>query len=192
MNPSEISDEVLMEQYAAGDARAFETLFRRYERRAFAYFRGRTHSADRAEDLYQELFLRVHRARSSFDASRPFAPWLFQIAHRLLIDDARRAFRQQEVPLARLDRDSRAQPRDDVEVREELSRLLSMLSERERFVVVATKGEGISYDDVAARLGKSVQAVKKMASRAAIRLRSAPAAIKGSVPNDAARCAATS
>lgn len=45
----------------------------------------RTSSPQRAEDLYQELFLRIHRARDQFDSSRAFTPWFFQIAHRLLI-----------------------------------------------------------------------------------------------------------
>lgn len=76
------------------------------------------------------------------------------------------------MPLAQREPASAAPRRDDVAAREELNRVLSKLSDRERFVVVATQGEGVSYADVAARLGKSVQAVKKMASRAAIRLRS--------------------
>ncbi len=95
----EVHDETLMERYVEGDAVAFDELFRRYERRAFAFFARRTRSADRAEDLYQELFLRIHRARHAYDPRRPFAPWLFQIAHHLLIDDKRRAFRNHEVPL---------------------------------------------------------------------------------------------
>jgi len=74
------SDETLMARYADGDARAFGELFRRYEPRAYASFLKRTASPERAQDLYQELFLRIHRARDRYDAERPFAPWLFQIA----------------------------------------------------------------------------------------------------------------
>ena len=86
-----ISDETLMGRYVAGDSAAFNELFRRYERRAFAYFVKRTRSRERAQALYQELFLRLHRARDVYDSGRPFAPWFFQIAHHLLIDDERRA-----------------------------------------------------------------------------------------------------
>src|SRR5262245_22753858 len=93
------SDEALMERYANGDAAAFEALFQRYELRAFSYFVKRTGSRDRAQDLYQELFLRVHRARHAFDPGREFAPWFFHIAHHLLIDDERRGYRSKEVCL---------------------------------------------------------------------------------------------
>ena len=56
-------DENLMARDAAGDAEAFDELFRRYEPRAYVFFLKRTGSPQRAEDLYQELFLRIHRAR---------------------------------------------------------------------------------------------------------------------------------
>ena len=162
-----------MERYVNGDAEAFDEIFRRYESRAFAYFVERTRSRDRARDLYQELFLRVHRARDAYDAGRPFAPWFFQIAHRLLIDDVRRAYRSHEVPLGEsVPRDSRS-PADDVAAREQLAVLLGGLSAEERLVLVAAHGEGVGYAELARRLGKSVDAVKKMASRTVLRLRDA-------------------
>ena len=69
----EEADETLMRRYADGDGAAFEALFRRYEPRAYAYFLRRTGSAERARDLFQELFLHVHRARDRYDPARPFA-----------------------------------------------------------------------------------------------------------------------
>jgi len=167
-----ISDETLMGRYVAGDIAAFDELFRRYESRAFAYFVKRTRSRERAQDLYQELFLRVHRARDAYDAERPFAPWFFQIAHRLLIDDERRAYRRQEVvfedasPSA-----SREIESDKVADREQLLQLLSGLSEAEQKIFIATKLEGVGYAQLAADQGKSVAAIKKMVSRALQRIR---------------------
>ena len=169
----EISDETLMEQYVDGDTAAFDELFERYEPRAYAYFLKRTRSEERAQDLYQELFLRLHRSRNAYDSSRAFAPWFFQIAHRLLIDDARRAFRHQEVSLEGVDPLGAERPADAVANSEQLGQLLGTLSDAERYVLVAARAEGVPYPEIAARLGKSVQAVKKMASRASLRLRSA-------------------
>ncbi len=170
MAESGASDETLMERYVNGDGAAFDEIFRRYERRAFTYFSRRTGSPDRSQDLYQELFLRVHRARHAYDAQRAFAPWFFQIAHRLLIDDARRAYRSHEVPLD--DPAHHAAPGDapaEMAERDQLSRLLANLSEDERYVLHA-KAAGIAYTQVGVHLGKSVVAVKKMASRAMQRL----------------------
>lgn len=168
----DVPDETLMARYADGDGEAFDALFRRYERRAFVFFLRRTGSPDRAEDLYQELFLRIHRARDRYDSSRPFTPWFFQIANRLLVDDLRRAFRNHEVPME--DREPRAEQRGSeaqVADREEVSELLAALSPEERYVVLSAKVAGIGYPELAEHLGKSVDAVKKMASRAVSRLR---------------------
>lgn len=167
-------DEALMARYAGGDKNAFEELFRRYEPRAYAFFRKRTGSRERAEDLYQELFIRIHRARDSYDPARPFTPWFFQIANRLLIDDHRRAFRNCEVRIG--DRDfATAQPLSEgvVADHEQVEQLLHILSAEERYVVQSAKVEGIGYPELAEHLGKSVNAVNKMASRAIQRLRSA-------------------
>jgi RNA polymerase sigma-70 factor (ECF subfamily) len=170
----EVPDETLMARYVAGDARAFEELFRRYEPRAYAYFLKRTGSPERAEDLYQALFLRVHRARDSYDPGRSFSPWFFQIARRLLVDDCRRVFRTREIPIQNWD------PPTDVEdsahrlVRwERVDRLLQQLSVEERYVLVGAKVGGVAYSDLAEDLGRSVVSVRKMASRAMRRLRAA-------------------
>lgn len=162
-----------MARYAAGDGEAFDELFRRHEARAHAFFLRRTGSPERAEDLYQELFLRIHRARERYDPTRPFTPWFFQIANRLLVDDRRRAFRSREVPVG--DRDLRAEgPRSDEQLadRERIARLLEALSPGERYVVLQAKIEGVGYPELARHLGRSADAVKKMASRAIQRLRS--------------------
>ena len=170
----EVPDEILMQDYAGGDAGAFEELFRRFETRAYSYFIKRTHSPERAQDLYQELFLRIHRARDSYDPARAFTPWFFQIAHRLWVDDQRRAYRAHEVAIG--DHEPGAPgtgSADEVADREQLGQMLDSLSADERYVLVSAKVEGIAYSELAVRLGKSADAVKKMASRALQRLRAA-------------------
>ncbi len=170
-----LPDETLMERYAGGDSAAFDELFQRYEGRAYAYFARRTHSGDRARDLYQELFLRLHRARETYDSARPFAPWFFQIAHRLFVDDERRAHRSQEVPFGAHEPTAPgAHSGDPLADREELARLLAPLSADERYVLVCAKVEGIGYRELAAELGRSVEAVRQLASRAMRRLRIGP------------------
>jgi RNA polymerase sigma-70 factor (ECF subfamily) len=163
-----------MARYAAGEVESFEELFRRYESRAYAFFRKRTGSPERAEDLYQELFLRIHRARGRYDARRPFAPWLFQIAYRLLVDDQRRAYRSCEVPMGEreplAERTSSEEWLGDCEA---VGRALASLSREERQILVSSKVEGVGYPELAAQLGKSVCAVRKVASRALQRLRTA-------------------
>ena len=73
-----------------GDPTAFEHLLERYQRRLFGFLRRRVPS-QRTEDLFQETWLRVVRARGSFDPARRFSTWLFQIANNLCRDGARRS-----------------------------------------------------------------------------------------------------
>jgi len=170
----EVPDERLMARYADGDVEAFDELFHRYEQRAYAFFVKRTGSPERAQDLYQELFLRIHRARNAYDPARLFSPWFFQISHRLLVDDIRRAFRRREVPLEAHDLRSEASNIErTLADRDELGQVLDGLTPEERYVLVSSKIDGLEYSELAARIGKSVAAVKKMASRAMQRLRSA-------------------
>ncbi|HTF34596.1 MAG TPA: sigma-70 family RNA polymerase sigma factor [Myxococcota bacterium] len=78
---------VLMQR---GDATAFELLLQRYRQRLFGFLSRRT-APQRTEDLFQETWLRVVRARESFDPARRFSTWLFQIANNLCRDGARRS-----------------------------------------------------------------------------------------------------
>jgi RNA polymerase sigma-70 factor (ECF subfamily) len=171
---SDPSDEALMIRYVDGDAVAFDVLFGRYEPRAYAFFLERTGSHERAEDLYQELFLRIHRARDSYDRERPFRPWFFQIARYLLIDDSRLKYRAVEAPSQEREwATAECGPEARLTQRQELVSLLSALSPDERRVLVATKVEGIGYAELAEHLDKSAGAVRKMVSRSILRLRKA-------------------
>ncbi|RIL07210.1 MAG: hypothetical protein DCC71_03685 [Proteobacteria bacterium] len=171
----DVPDETLMVRYADGDTEAFGELFRRHEARAYAFFLKRSGSTHRAEDLYQELFLRVHRARDTYDSTRPFLPWLFQIAHRLWIDDIRRAFRGREVALEAREIESGSPNIERVLAdREDLGEALNALTAEERYVVISFKLHGRDYCELAARLGKSIDATRKIASRAMRRVGAAP------------------
>ncbi len=191
--PGETSDERLMERYACGDGDAFQELFGRYERRAFLYFLRRTGCEQRAGDLYQELFLRLHRARRSYDPSRPFAPWFFRVAEHLLADERRRAARRPEVPLGDAERADRALSAEQVIGDAECAHaLVGRLSSIERHVLVAAKIDGRDYAEIACEIGKSVAAVKKLASRAMQRLRRREAELAWASPPSRTRSAKAS
>lgn len=86
----EPTDEDLMLAYARGRAAAFETLFERHRRRLFTYLLHQTGSQPEAEDLLQEVFLRLIRRRRNYVRTGSFRSWLYAIAHNALTDDRRR------------------------------------------------------------------------------------------------------
>lgn len=169
-----LSDGELMALYAGGSQKAFEELFRRYEGPAYGYFLRRVRCETRARDLYQDLFLRLHRFRQTYDPSRPFEPWFFHIARGVLIDEWRRRHRRVEEGLEESRLESPApDPERSAAARVECGRQLGQLSAEEARILVDAKVLGHEYAEIAAALSKSVAAVKQIASRSLRRLRAA-------------------
>jgi len=86
----ERSDETLAVEARNGSQDAFQELVERYERPVFGLIVRIVRSAETAEDLAQETFLKAYRALSRFDAERRFSSWLFKIAHNTALDALRR------------------------------------------------------------------------------------------------------
>lgn len=166
------SDETLMDRYAGGAPEAFEKLYDRYGSRAFGFFLRRIRSPERAADLFQELFLRLHRARHTFRPDGHFEPWFFRIARSVLADDfRRRASRISMLPEGSEEPAGGSDPEREAGVCEALTRALAALSEEERFILCAAKAEGVGYEEIARELDRGVASVKQAASRAMRRLR---------------------
>jgi RNA polymerase sigma-70 factor (ECF subfamily) len=181
-------DEILMAAYQAGSEAAFNELFERHAGSVYGFLVRRLGDRSLAEDLYQEAFLRLHRARHTYDVSRSFKAWLFGIVHNLATDALRRRARAPEA--ASLDGDGPSSPgraheratRDDrspealATARESaaaLDRALTRLPSDEATALILARLEGLSYDDIAAVLGRSAAATKQLAYRALKRVRAA-------------------
>lgn len=163
-----------MDRYAHGDGAAFDELFRRWEGRAYSYFLRRTGSPDRAQDLYQELFLRLHRFRHTFQPERRFSSWFFRIASRVAIDELRRANgRAALLLLDGLDPAVPAAAEGELLSLERVRRVFARLSPEQAEILIASKVDGIQYREIARRVGRSTAAVKQIASRTLRRLRAA-------------------
>lgn len=79
----------LVAAHLAGDERAFPALVRRYRTRLLAFVHRMIGDAERAEDLVQETFVRVHRHLHRFDPSRKFSTWIYTIASNLAKNELR-------------------------------------------------------------------------------------------------------
>lgn len=85
-----IADEALMQSYATGDIEAFEELLARHRQPLFGYLCRMLKNRELAEDILQEVFIRVIRSRTSYKKSAKFTTWLYRIAHNACIDALRR------------------------------------------------------------------------------------------------------
>jgi RNA polymerase sigma-70 factor (ECF subfamily) len=172
------------------DAEAFADLVDRYQSRLVGVLRhilgGQN---EEAEDLAQEVFLRVYRTRKKYRPRAKFATWLFTIANNLALNALRSRRRKPTVPLPAQDSgpmgarpavnlvaDSQAVPTRrlaQTELSDMIRAALDGLNERQRLAVVLNKFEEMNYADIAEVMGLTDKAVKSLLSRARARLRDA-------------------
>jgi RNA polymerase sigma-70 factor (ECF subfamily) len=162
----------LMTRAQAGDALAYAELLTMLGTAARRYARGRLGDVPWLEDVVQETLVSIDRARRTYDARRPFAPWFYAILTSRLIDLVRkeRRVRAREVATELLPEAVAAgAPRFDARDEIDFSRVraaLDALPPRQREVVSALKLREESVKDVSRRFGMSESAVKVTAHRA--------------------------
>jgi RNA polymerase sigma-70 factor (ECF subfamily) len=166
---------------------AFEELVEKYQNRLVGIMHHLVGSAEEAEDLAQEVFLRVYRNRKKYRARAKFSTWLFTIANNLALNALRTRQRKPVVPLnvsdsgplgprpaEQLVRDRANQPVQRVQQQElaaMVRRALETLNERQRIAVLLNKFEEMNYQEIAEVMGLSTKAVKSLLSRARTNLR---------------------
>jgi RNA polymerase sigma-70 factor, ECF subfamily len=198
-------DVRLMLQVRDGDAHAFEELMLRYQNRVISLLAHMVGDRDLAEDLAQEVFLRVYRARSRYVPGAKFSTWLFTITGNVASNALRTKVRRREVHVA--PQLSESQPQsldaialaasglmptrqvDNAELREAVRQAIGTLNDRQRMAVLLAKFEHLSYADIAAVMDMSPQAIKSLLSRARCNLREAlqPYLERGALINGATR-----
>jgi RNA polymerase sigma-70 factor (ECF subfamily) len=157
--------ERCMERFLDGDARAFEDLFERLAPRLERGLRLLTGDRHLAEDLTQTTFLKVLRARDTYQRGMAVQTWVWAIARNAYLDDRRRRARAPEVLVAEPD----PPPGDEVATRapdDDLERALAALPPAQREAIVLLKVQGLSADEAAAAAGTTAGAVKMRAQRA--------------------------
>jgi RNA polymerase sigma-70 factor (ECF subfamily) len=181
-------DVRLMLQVRAGDGAAFEELVLRYQNRLLTVLEHLVNNREQAEDLAQEVFLRVFRARERYEPGAKFSTWLFTIANNVASNALRSRSRRREVGVpegngsesAAMSLDQLAKAAsgfmparrlDKAEQAEMVRQAVSALSDRQRTALLLSKFENMSYQDIAETMDLSVQAIKSLLSRARVNLK---------------------
>lgn len=171
-------DVQLMLAFAGGDEAAFDALFDRWAGRLLHFLERMVKDSAVAEELLQESFLRVHRAKQRYRPEARFSTWLYTIAGNVARNELRRPFRRSphestardaEGDVAPLVLVSTAPAADDVvEARrqgEAVEVALAELPERQRAALWLASVEGMSYAEVAEALDTSEKSVKALVHR---------------------------
>lgn len=169
----DLEDEALMSRYSDGDDAAFGVLFERYGERVYRFLLHSTGSPALTEDLSQQTWLQVHRARRSFRMEERFAAWLYTIAANLRRDAARRKRRRPEdlTSDGQLPTQMVEAPPPPGEGIERVRRALASLPEGYRDVIIMHRWHDLNFAEIAAILGTTESAIKLRAFRGYERLR---------------------
>ncbi len=177
----------LMLRVRTDDPTAFGELVECYQHRLITILHHLVNNHQEAEDLAQEVFLRVYRNRKKYHPRAKFSTWLFTIAHNLALNALRTRQRRPAVPLDVRDsgplgprpaeqmvRDRGGAPTERIQ-HQELARLIQQalegLNDRQRLAVVLNKFEDMNYAEIADVMGLTPKAVKSLLSRARENLR---------------------
>ena len=176
-----LSDADIMLRAKAGDQSAFEYLVQKYRRPIVSFMYRMAHNAAAAEDLAQEVFLRVYRSRETYEASAKFTTWLYRIATNLAVNHARDTRHERpevqvsideqddetgttlEVPDASLNAEQAMVRRERMMA---IRKRVEALPEQQRLAVIMHKYQQMDYKQIAEVLKKSESATKSLLFRA--------------------------
>jgi len=176
-----LSDAEVMLRVAAGDDAAFDYLVEKYRRPMISFMFRMTHNQAVAEELAQEVFLRVYRSRQSYAASAKFTTWLYRIATNLAVNHARDTKHERPENIVNIDEpdtdtgmtvdvaDTGLNAEQTILRRERMNairRQVEALPERQRMAVLMHKYQNLDYKEIAAVLKLSESATKSLLFRA--------------------------
>lgn len=176
-------DLTLMARVKTGDERAFETLIETHQVRVIGTVAKMLGGDADAEDIAQQVFIRVWNSAGRYEPTAKFTTWLFTITRNLVFNELRRRKRHPATSLDREDEDGRhldapdtvtrtpAASLLDEELQSAIQKAIDALPETQRMAVVLRRYEELSYEEIGEILELSVPAVKSVLFRARTELR---------------------
>ena len=170
----DVHERELVERCRSGDERAFQELVDRYKDLVFALIARTIQDRSRAEDLAQDVFLRIHRGLPYFRGEARLSTWIYRIVANVCLQDPGRAPRalsfddQRADPAARVSSDRQF---GDFELRDRLEKAIARLPANYRLLIAAHYLQGVRYEDLAEALQLPLGTVKTQLYRAKQQLR---------------------
>lgn len=167
-----LSGAELMILYQEGDIEAFDLLYDRYKSLVYGYLYKRVHRRAEVDEVFQDVFLRLHSSRYKYKSEYPFEPWLFAVLRNSLSDYYRKKKKDYNtISLDQLEVEPAALQVGD---KCNLNGLLptdSTLNKNQRRAIELRYGEDFSFEEIADNLGTSSANVRQLVSRALKKLR---------------------
>jgi RNA polymerase sigma-70 factor (ECF subfamily) len=167
-----MSGAELMNLYQGGDIEAFNCLYDKYKSLVYGYLHKRVDKRTEVDEIFQDVFLRLHHSRSQYKSEFPFEPWLFAVLRNSLVDRYRK--KRKEYHNVSLDGLEVTPSALQVEDKHNLDGLLpkdAVLSKNQRQAIELRYGEDFSFEEIADTLGTTSSNARQLVSRALKRLR---------------------
>ena len=170
----DVHERELVERCRSGDERAFQELVDRYKDLVFALIARTIQDRSRADDLAQDVFLRIHRGLPYFRGEARLSTWIYRIVANVCLQDPGHAPRALSFDDQRPDPAARASPDrqfGDFELRDRLEKAIARLPANYRLLIAAHYLQGVRYEDLAEALELPLGTVKTQLYRAKQQLR---------------------
>ena len=180
--PEDAEDVRLMALASGGDMAAFEQLVERHQRMVIGTVARMLGTNSDAEDIAQQVFVRVWKNVKRYEPRAKFTTWLLKITRNLVFNELRRRSRHPTVPI-QSETDEEERPLKDEhaaspdatllehELQKAVNAAIAQLPETQRMAVILRRYEELSYEEIAQALDQSVSAVKSLLFRARTELR---------------------
>jgi RNA polymerase sigma-70 factor (ECF subfamily) len=165
-------DIELMLRFQKGDERCFEELVKKHTRGLLNLVYRYLGDASRAEDVSQDIFIKVYRARMKYEPKAKFSTWLYRIAVNHCLNEIRARKSQPSLgtPINDLLEEPQGQDPDarlsQAELQQAVKAAINALPENQRMAVILARYEDMSYDEIAEAMSMSLEAVKSVLFRA--------------------------
>jgi RNA polymerase sigma-70 factor (ECF subfamily) len=156
-----------MDRYRNGDAMAFEILYRRYAPQVIGYLTKKCRSEKLAQDLAQEVFMKLHRSKHQYLQALPFAPWLFSITRSVFLDSAKKRSLEDTIGPEKFDQMSSPEEKDSEKMD------LGSLPEFQKQAVAMRIYDEATFEEIAVKLSTSPENARQLFSRGLKNLKSA-------------------
>ena len=178
--PENLADNELIQQYLKGDAKSLDVLIEKYLKMIYNFVYKNVGDQANAEDITQEVFVKVWKNIRKFDQKKNFKPWIFQIAKNTSIDFLRK---KKSIPFSKFENEKGQNPLVDniaanplnliekLSDKETLSKAMLGLAEREQKVINLRNTEGLSFKEIAERFHESINTVKSRYRRGLMNLK---------------------
>ena len=167
-----MSGAELMGLYQRGDLEAFNYLYDKYKSLVYGYLYKRVNNRTDVDEIFQNVFLKLHHSRSRYKSEFPFKPWLFAVLRNTLIDYFRKKKKEyKDVALDSLEMTSSALQVEDKYNIDGLLPKNTDLNKNQRQAIELRYGEDFSFDEIACRLETTSSNARQLVSRALKKLR---------------------